>query len=408
MYVCHFSYTVFQIRRAVNKEGDLLRQVTCLWKEPRAHGAYRTGVSLHSHTNHSREGLYFIVEYAARHALLRKAVAAQEKRAKREGSVTVDFWKGYWTPPLPPLAAFALEQNQIERELGLASMVSITDHDNIEAPMLLRVVPEARRVPVSVEWTVPFRDATFHMGVHNLPSGGADSIMQRLREFTLQPVESKLTELLATLHQNPDILIVLNHPKWDLAGIGPEAHERTLRSLLCEYGEYLDALELSGIRSWEENQAVLHLSEACNQVVISGGDRHGCEPNAALNLTNAESFTEFVHEVRKERRSHVLFMPQYTEPYTLRVLQTLLDVVREYPDYSSGSRHWDERVFHPDSTGVIRPLSTLWKRPPYYMRHFFSVVGLLELAPVRRAMRLALARPQQVPFSINGRQEVAP
>src|SRR5208282_225124 len=112
---------------------------------------------------------------------------------------------------------------------------------------------------------------------------------------------------------------------------------------------------------------------------------------------------------RKLRRSHVLFMPQYDEPFTLRVLQTLLDVIREYPDYSNGSRHWDERVFHPDHAGVIRPLASLWVRPPFYVRHFFSVVRLLELDPVRRAMRLALARPQQqVPFALGGRQEVAP
>lgn len=384
------------------------RKVTCLWKEPGGPKSYRTGVSLHSHTNHSKEGLYFIVEYAARHAVLRRALAAQERRARHEKSITVDFWKGYWTPPLPPLAAFELEKNQIERELGLGSMVSITDHDNIEAPMLLRVVPEARRVPVSVEWTVPYKDATFHLGVHNLPSGSAESIMQRLREFTLQPVDRKLTELLKTLHENPDVLIVLNHPMWDLGGIGRERHERTLRAILCEQGQYLHALELSGIRSWEENQAVLHLSEACNQLVISGGDRHGCEPNATLNLTNAESFTEFVHEVRKERRSHILFMPQYDEPYTLRVLQTLLEVIREYPDYSSGSRHWDERVFHPDQAGVIRPLSALWEKPPFYIRHFFSMVRLLEMAPVRRALQLALARPQQQGLSaLGGRQEVA-
>lgn len=384
------------------------RKVTCLWKEPGVPKSYRMGVSLHSHTNHSRESLYFIVEYAARHAVLRRALAAQERRAQREQSITVDFWKAYWTPPLPPLAAFELEKNQIERELGLASMVSITDHDNIEAPMLLRVVPEARRVPVSVEWTVPYKDATFHLGVHNLPSGSAESIMQRLREFTLHPIDQKLTELLKSLHENPDVLVVLNHPMWDLAGIGRERHERTLRAILCEQGQYLHALELSGIRSREENRAVLHLSEACNQLVISGGDRHGCEPNAALNLTNAENFTEFVHEVRKERRSHILFMPQYDEPYTLRVLQTLLEVIREYPDYSSGSRHWDERVFHPDQAGVIRPLSTLWEKPPYYIRHFFSMVRLLEMVPVRRVMRLALARPQQqAPFALGGRQEIA-
>jgi len=87
----------------------------------------------------------------------------------------------------------------------------------------------------------------------------------------------------------------------------------------------------------------------------------------------------------------------------------LLDVIREYPDYSSGSRHWDERVFHPDNFGVIRPLAALWVSPPFYVRHFFSVVRLLELAPVRRALQLALARPQQqVPFGLSGRQEVAP
>ena len=389
------------------------RKVTCLWKEPGVPKPYRTGVSLHSHTNHSKEGVYFILQYAARHSLLRRALAAEDRRATREGKTArLDFLKAYWTPPLPPLAAFELEKNQIERVLGLASMVSITDHDNIEAPMLLRVVPEARRVPVSVEWTVPYKDATFHFGVHNLPSGSAESIMQRLREFTLQPDDPKhderLAELLDMLHGNPDILIVLNHPLWDLGGIGRERHECTLRAILCKHGEYLHALELNGIRSWEENQAVLHLSEACNQLVISGGDRHGCEPNATLNLTDAESFSEFVHEVRKDRRSHILFMPQYDEPYTLRVLQTLLEVIRECPDYSSGSRHWDERVFHPDRDGVIRPLSALWVRPPFYIRHFFSVVRLLEMAPVRRALRSALARPRQQPsFALGGGTEVA-
>jgi hypothetical protein len=390
----------------------LQRKVNCLWKEPGAPRAYRTGVSLHSHTNHSKEGVYFILEYAARNPVLRRALAAEDRRATREGKTArLDFLKAYWTPPLPPLVAFEVEKNQIERELGLASMVSITDHDNIEAPMLLRVVPEARRVPVSLEWTVPYKDTTFHLGVHNLPSSGAESIMQRLREFTLQPDDEKpdrkLRQLLEMLNENPDVLIVLNHPLWDLAGIGRERHECMLRTILCEQGEYLHALELSGIRSWEENQAVLHLSEACNQLVISGGDRHGCEPNATLNLTNAESFTEFVHEVRKDRRSHILFMPQYEEPYALRVLQTLLEVIREYPDYSSGSRHWDERVFHPDQAGVIRPLSALWVRPPFYIRHFFSVVRLLEQAPVRRVVRSALARPQQPHVAFGGRQEAA-
>ena len=385
------------------------RKVTCLWKEPGAAKPYRTGASLHSHTNRSKEGLYFIAEFAARHWLLWRALATQEKRAQRESAIRIDFWKGYWTPPLTPVAAFELEKKQIEQVLGLDSMVSISDHDNIEAPMLLRVVPEARRIPVSVEWTVPFENATFHLGVHNLPSGRAESIMATLSEYTRNPVERNLPELLSALHESADVLVVLNHPMWDIGGIGAERHQRTLRTLLCRHGQFLHALELSGIRSWQENQSVLHLADGCNQLLISGGDRHGCEPNAALNLTNAQTFTEFVHQVRKERMSHVLFMPQYTEPLTLRMLQQLLDIIREYPDYSSGSRQWDERTFHPDHAGVVRPLSTLWEKPPFYIRHFFSVVRLLETNAVRRALRLALARPQQeASFVLGERQEALP
>ncbi len=51
------------------------RKVTCLWKEPLAPKAYRTGVSLHSHTNHSKETLDFIGEYIEGHSLLRIALA---------------------------------------------------------------------------------------------------------------------------------------------------------------------------------------------------------------------------------------------------------------------------------------------------------------------------------------------
>lgn len=379
------------------------RNVTCLWKEPGAAKAYRAGVSLHSHTNHSKEKVDFILEFAERYSLLRKAVASEHARAVREQRTALDFWKAYWTPPLPPIPAFELEKNQIEQMLGLESMVSITDHDNIEAPMLLRVVPEARRVPVSLEWTAPFDDAVFHLGVHNLPSGRAESIVATLAEYTRNPQDDRLPEILSSLHQIPEVLVILNHPLWDLAKIGHPRHERTLRALLCKHGQFIHALELSGIRSWQENQSVLHLSEACNQVVISGGDRHGCEANVSLNLTNATSFTEFVYEVRKQRSSHVLFMPQYAEPFTLRVLETLLDVIREYPDYSIGLRHWDERVFLRDFAGTTRSLATLWKRPPFYIRYFFSMVRLLEVTPVRRAVQFALAQPQkEVSFALGG------
>jgi len=372
----------------------LQSQLTCLWKEPGAAKEYRAAVSLHGHTSHSKEGLSFIGEYASRNPVLRAALATQERDAMVKSAIKVDFARAYWTPPLPALAAFEVERDQIERVLEVASMVSLTDHDTIEAPMLLRFVPEARETPVSVEWSVPYSDTTFHMGVHNLPSGRAEAIMAQLAEYTKEPIETQLPDLFKMLHDMPDVLIVLNHPMWDLKGIGKQRHVFTLSDFIAKLGMFIHAFELGGLRSWEENRAVVNLAARWNQIMIAGGDRHAAEPSAVVNLTNAESFSEFVHEVRSERRSHVLFMPQYAEPFALRMLQSFLDIVREYPCHPEASRRWDERVFHPDRYGEIRPLSTLWDAPPPFIKIFFATVRMLEVDAVRQAAQKALAKPE--------------
>jgi hypothetical protein len=294
---------------------------------------------------------------------------------------------------MPALAAFQLERNQIENVLGLFSMVSLSDHDNIEAPMLLRVIPEARTIPVSLEWTVPFRDTTLHLGLHNLPIARVETVVGDLHEFTRNPDEKRLEELLSMLDENRDVLLVLNHPMWDLAGIGQERHASAVSAFVAKHGMFIHAFELGGLRSWEENQAALRFAEGWNQPIIGGGDRHGCEPSAVLNLTNAESFAEFVHEVRNKRRTHVLFMPQYAEPHPLRIIQTLLDVIREYPEYPAGCKRWDERIFHPDQNGVIRPLAGLWRKPEVFIEVIFAVLRLMDMHPVRGAVERLLGKP---------------
>ena len=366
-------------------------QLSCLWKETWVARNYRSAVSLHGHTNHSKEGLDFIGEYAARNPFLNAALATQTKRSK---SIAVDFSNAHWTPPLTPVAAFRLERDQIERVLGLAAMVSLSDHDNIEAPMLLRVLPETRTVPISVEWSVPYQDTTFHIGIHNMPVEHAEALMARFAEYTDRPAEGQLRDVLEELHSIHDVLIILNHPMWDLAGIGKQRHVQTLHDFVGAFGMFIHAFELGGLRSWEENQAVLEFAEKWDQLVIGGGDRHGAEPSAVVNLTSAENFSDFVSEIRQKRRCHVLFMPQYSEPFILRIFQSLLDVVREYPGFPDGSRRWDERVFHPDRDGVLRPLAALWRKPPAFIEVFFSAVRLLEAAPIRKLMHAALAKPE--------------
>ena len=66
-------------------------------------------------------------------------------------------------------------------------LVSITDHDTIAAPMLLRTVASARHIPVSVEWSAPFGgDQAFHLGIHNLPSETGAAWMKTFEEYTAQ------------------------------------------------------------------------------------------------------------------------------------------------------------------------------------------------------------------------------
>jgi hypothetical protein len=216
-----------------------------------------------------------------------------------------------------------------------------------------------------------------------------------MREFTAIPVGTRnpelLREMLAELDEIPGVLIVFNHPIWDLYRVGKDRHDVLVNEFLARHGQYVHALELNGLRNWKENREAATLAGKWNQLVISGGDRHGVEPNANVNLTRAESFTEFVHEVRRERQSHVLFMPQYSEPWKHRILQSTLDAIRDYPHFPDGSRRWDQRVYHPDQYGVIQPVSELWVRgrAPRFVRSVLGAVKILGAAPVSGGLRMA-------------------
>jgi hypothetical protein len=286
-------------------------------------------------------------------------------------------------------------------------MVSLTDHDNIKAPMLLRTVPSARQIPVSVEWSAPYGGMqSFHLGVHNLPSARAAQWMKTLEEFTADPSDARLTEILVDLNHEPNVLVVFNHPMWDLYLIGKEKHQFLVNEFLQKNGAYFHALELNGLRTWDENRAVRRLAEKWNMLLIAGGDRHGVEPNANINLTNATSFTEFVHEVRRKKKSHVLFMPQYAEPWKHRILQSTIDAVRYYPAFPPGSRTWDERVYHPDANGVVRPLSELWPggAAPRVMRWGMAMVQLMGLGLVSGGLRMAWSESDELRLAL-GEQE---
>jgi hypothetical protein len=376
--------------------------ISYLWRDKDAAKLFRTGMSLHSHTNQSQETLDFLANFGNQFPVIRPLMSRLERRSEQVYGIRINYAASYWTPPMTPKLAFDLESRQIEK-LDLAPMVSITDHDNINAPMLLRTVPSARRIPVSVEWSAPYGGVqAFHLGVHNLPSSKAAHWMRTLAEFTAHPSDARLTEILVALNREPHVLVVFNHPMWDLYLIGREKHQFLVNEFLQKNGAFIHALELNGLRNWDENRAVRRLAEQWNMLLISGGDRHGVEPNANINLTNATSFTEFVHEIRREKKSNVLFLPQYAEPWKHRILQSTIDAIRHYPEFPQGSRTWDERVYHPDRNGVVRPLNELWPNghAPRAMAALLGAVQMMGQGLVAGGLRMAWSNSQQLRLAL--------
>jgi predicted metal-dependent phosphoesterase TrpH len=337
---------------------------------------------------HSQECLSFLPRYLRRVPGVSQFIRRRQRRLPG-GRPGLDFSRAYWTPPLSPASALQVERRQIG-DLGLHPIVSLTDHDDIEAGAALGVAAERSGVPVSVEWTVPYGQSILHLGIHNLPAGAERAWMAAMRDYTGAPGEARLPELLSALSRIPNTLIVLNHPFWREEGVGEAAHQCALDRFLRECIEWIHAFEVNGTRPWKENRAAIALAQAHALPAISGGDRHACEPSACINLTNAGSFAEFAAEVR-QGISVPIFMPQYREPLGLRFLEAERDILRTYPEYP-GRERWIDRIFYRGDDGVARPLSAIWRnRAPWILNGAAGIVQLLAATRLRSALRLLLA-----------------
>lgn len=349
---------------------------------------FRSGVSLHSHTMHSREYLGRLPGYIERVPIASYIIEREIGRLHLYTGRIFDFKRIYWTPPLSAREAFQLERRQIEKQLGLRAMVSLTDHDNVEAGLHLRMLEGTSDAPISVEWSAPFEDTVFHLGVHNLPAARANAWMAEFAQYTAQPSSKHLRELLYELNADPSILLVLNHPYWDAKSVGPTQHLVSLTSFLQQFGPLVHALEINGLRSRRENLAVIKLAGETDLPVVSGGDRHGCEPNAVLNLTAAVEFGEFVDEIRRDHHSEVVLMPHFFEPLRLRLLENTWHILCDAPG-EFGRSHWMTRIFLEEPDGTRQPLSEFTgTRCHRVIDKFRWVMGVLASPRLRPALRL--------------------
>jgi hypothetical protein len=169
-----------------------------------------------------------------------------------------------------------------------------------------------------------------------------------------------------------------------------------VEAFLGRFGGLIHAFELNGLRPWKENRAVVGLAERHRMPLVSGGDRHGKEPNACLNLTNAASFAEFADEVRRDRWSDVLFLHQYCEPLRMRILDNLAGIIEDDPEHALGWVRWSDRVFYLTDEGVVKSLAELWgSQTPAVVTRFVGLMSLLKHRQVRGALRAAFAEREE-------------
>jgi hypothetical protein len=356
---------------------------------------FASAVSMHAHTLHSREYLSFLPGMIAKVPIVSRVFELEMSRYLAYHGRTLDFGRTYWRPPLSPLQVLNSECAHVAPRLSLDAMVSITDHDTIAGCLELRAADARASVPLSFEWTVSFRGACFHFGVHNLPSEWAEGIVRECAAITAQPDERKLADLLAWLNAMPGTLVVLNHPFWDGNGVGDQ-QVPILHALLERFGRLVHALELNGYRSWAENVDVIRLHERCRMPLVAGGDRHGRTPNALLNLSQATSFEGFAHEVRVEQVTHVLVLPEYFESRVGRTLEAVAEVLGTDARLEARER-WTDRVFVETDEHGDQPVSRFWTpREPAWVKFCVGTMCLAGSPGLRVARRLALTTEQGV------------
>jgi len=377
-----------------------------------------TGVSLHCHTEHSKEMLDFVPHYAAKLPIIAYFWKKERERyLQREGKAP-DFSTAYWSPPMTAQEVYNIEKRQIN-EAGLEAITSISDHDSIDANLLINEHTANEQAPISLEWTVPFSYGFFHVGIHNLPKDRAVELTKTLLDYTFNEENQsaeKLNELFSMLNALPEVLIVLNHPLWDIEIVGKEKHAHLLKNFLKEHGRWIHALEINGFRKWSENKAVIEMAEALGYPIVTGGDRHGCKPNTVLNLTNAKTFSEFTEEIRVDKRSEVVLMPEYKQPLHSRQLQSFGEILKHYPEFSEGRQKWFDRVHYDIGDGHgLRKLSVHWTYGgPTWLRWAVWTLGVSGSPRLRPLFHYAVKPEDRVPqdasqtkFEIPDLQEIA-
>ena len=83
-------------------------------------------------------------------------------------------------------------------------------------------------------------------------------------------------------------------------------------------------------------------------------------------------------------------------------MQSTLNAVTDFPEFIEGWQRWDERAFHPDQQGSMRPLRELWakERAPLPLRMAIELVKLGRSEFFRNGLSAAIRVSDSMPLEM--------
>lgn len=295
---------------------------------PRPDREYDYAVSLHNHSCHSVERLAAL-NHVVRKAFMRPVSGIVQRSFGLGGVPDLNYADVTYNPPYTPEDVYQMEAAGAARWGFDGIHFAITDHDEFAGNVaLLRGRPDLNgRIALSEELSLWFEGHLFHLGVCHLPETGAEQTHAQIQSAARDKRYDELFEILRAT----GCLVILNHP---LVAWKPGAPAIPVEGLLSRYGWAIHALEINGMRTREENDAVLTLAREWRKPVVGGGDSHLLVPSSVLSLSRAASFKDFVAEV-KEGQAVPFVTPEYFAPLNWKLTLRVLFFISRYRQIAS-------------------------------------------------------------------------
>ena len=280
-------------------------------------------VCLHTHSCHSKEDLAGL-NWVVRLGYMRPFKGLLQRSFGLAGIPDLDYRDLGYRPPFRPGDIWSMEAENARR-LGVDHLLlAVTDHDEVAGSLELRRQDPARaeRIALGEELSIRYDGHVFHLGLSGLPEEGLLDAHASLQASARAGRLDAVFEQLASLGG----LVVLNHP---LIAWNRVKSEVPALGLLERYAWAVDALELNGMRSWEENQRVVELARHVGKPLVGGGDSHLLMPSGALCASRASTYADFVAEVRSGW-SRPLVTRAYFRPLRWKMTLRVLSFIAQY------------------------------------------------------------------------------